>query len=277
MGIGFHTWQVKLKGYLMKKGLWGVVKPMGEGETVQTRANTTQFQAKDEQALGIIITSLDDNFVHYLDECTTAFNAWQTLERLFGAKAKHSKISLKMQLYGLIMGQDEDLSSLINRLKSICTQLVYIQSPVEEEDQIAVLLKALPQEYDQIVTVLKEKDPIPSLESVINSLQEEDKKINKGDKASTSNGVYAVTTSKKGRCIHCKKTNHASKDCFSIKPCTKCGKTGHPPFRCFNNNEGRTSNDRGKAKINLVKEEDEDNPEASSSNGHAYFTYDDVY
>ena len=59
----------------MKKGLWGVVKPMGKGETVQTHANTTQFQAKDEQALGIIITSLDDNFVHYLDESTTAFNA----------------------------------------------------------------------------------------------------------------------------------------------------------------------------------------------------------
>ena len=56
------------------------------------------------------------------------------------------------------MEGNEDISSLINRLKSICTQLVYIQSPVDEEDQLAVLLKALPKELDQIVTVLKERN-----------------------------------------------------------------------------------------------------------------------
>ena len=68
------------------------------------------------------------------------------------------------------MESSEDISSLINRLKNICTQLVYIQSPVDKEDQLAVLLKALPKEFDQIVTVLKEREPIPTLESVINSL-----------------------------------------------------------------------------------------------------------
>ena len=51
----------------------------------------------------------------------------------------------------------------MNRLMSTCTQLRYIQINVEEEDKIAVLLKALPKEYIQIVTILKEKEPIPSL------------------------------------------------------------------------------------------------------------------
>ena len=176
-GIGFHTWQVKLRGYLMRKGLWSVVKPLSDGETKQTRAQTSHFSSMDEQALGIIITSLDDSHVHYVDEATTALDAWETLERLFGAKAKHSRISLKMQLYGLTMEDNEDLASLINRLKSISTQLVYIQAPVPDEDKIAVLLKALPSSYSQIVTVLKETEPIPSLESVINSLQEEEKKV----------------------------------------------------------------------------------------------------
>ena len=38
-----------------------------------------------------------------IDECKTALEAWLTLERLFGAKAKHSKISLKMQLYASVL------------------------------------------------------------------------------------------------------------------------------------------------------------------------------
>ena len=153
-GQGFHTWQVKLKGYLMKKNLWSVVKPMAQGENPTTRAAQAQFTQRDKQALGVIITGLDDSHVHYIDDAATAHDAWETLEKMFGAKAKHSKISLKMQMYGLKLEDNEDLSSLINRLKSINTQLVYVGAPLEEEeDRVAILLKALPIEYDQIVTM----------------------------------------------------------------------------------------------------------------------------
>ena len=131
---------------------------------------------RDEQVLGIIITALDDSYIHYIDEARTSYEAWILLERSFGAKAKHSKIALKMQLYGLTLEANEDLAGLINRLKSIVTQLVYIDCQVDEEDKVAVLLKALPASYDNIVTMLKEKEPIPSLQDVINSLQVEEKK-----------------------------------------------------------------------------------------------------
>ena len=60
---------------------------------------------------------------------------------------------------------------------STCTLLSYIECHVEEEDKIAVLLKTLPKDFDQIVTVLKENESTSSLESVINSLQEVDGKL----------------------------------------------------------------------------------------------------
>ena len=49
-GNGFHTWQSKPKGYLMKKNLWGVVKPLSENERMETRSSMAKFQEKDEQA-----------------------------------------------------------------------------------------------------------------------------------------------------------------------------------------------------------------------------------
>ena len=136
-----------------------------------------KFQEKDEQAYGILLTSLDDNYIHYLDECNSALQALNILERHFGAKAKRSKIALKMQLYGLIMNDNEDLATLVNRLKSIATQLTYIKVSIEEEDLVAILLKAVPNEpYGKIVMVLKEKDPTPSLEDIINLLQDNKQK-----------------------------------------------------------------------------------------------------
>lgn len=158
----------------MKKGLWSIITTEGGGNlTAQQQREYTQ---KDEKALGILLTSVADDIVHHLDQATSAKIAWDTLERTFGAKGKHSKISLKMQLYSLTMHENETLSSVVNRLKSICTQLSYIQCNIDEDDKIAILLKSLPIQYEHIVTVLKEKEPIPSLESIINSLQEEESK-----------------------------------------------------------------------------------------------------
>ena len=173
-GEGFHTWQTKVKGYLMKKNLWSIVKPNPAGEEgTSTRTSTAQTRDRDEQALGIIITSLDDAYIHYIDDASTAQQEWGILEYMFGAKGKRSKIGLKMQLYKLTLHQSEDIASLINRLQSIITQLVYIQAPVDEEDKVAVLLNVLPEAYNQIVTILQEKEPAPKLEDAINSIQEE--------------------------------------------------------------------------------------------------------
>ena len=190
-GVGFHTWQTKIKGYLMKKLLWAVINPPEEMEIIHFRAATAQLRDKDEQALGIIITALDDAYILYIDDAHTSKEAWELLEKMFGAKGKHSRIGLKMELYKLILLEKEDISSLINRLKSIITQLVYIKVQVDDEDKVAILLSALPDYYSQLVTILKEKEPDPQLKEVINSIQDEAKKINKlkgkhDNKASTS-------------------------------------------------------------------------------------------
>ena len=92
-GVAFHMWQVKV----MKKGLWSVVKPEGEVESTSTiRGKSNAFASQDENSLGILLTSLANDIVHYLDEATSSQNAEDIVETTFGAKSKHSKIFLKM-------------------------------------------------------------------------------------------------------------------------------------------------------------------------------------
>lgn len=266
-GVGFHTWQVKLKGYLMKKGLWSIITTEGGGNlTAQQQREYTQ---KDEKALGILLTSVADDIVHHLDQATSAKIAWDTLERTFGAKGKHSKISLKMQLYSLTMHDNETLSSIVNRLKSICTQLAYIQCNIDEDDKIAILLKSLPIQFEHIVTVLKEKEPIPSLESIIHSLQEEESKHTHTNEAPISQALYVSNSKNFKACKHCGKTNHASPNCFKIKKCVKCGKVGHPPQFCpKEGNGGSNGGSSSKGRHIHYSRSDDDDDSDENHNGH---------
>ena len=76
-GVGFPTWQVKVKGYLMKKGLWSVVKLEGEIETntIKTRGDSSAFSSRGKKALGILLTSVANDIAHYLDEATSSRHA----------------------------------------------------------------------------------------------------------------------------------------------------------------------------------------------------------
>ena len=64
----------------MKKGLWGVVKPLGEEDTIPLGGQqASQFAQNDEKALGIIITSLGDDFLHFLEDPKSATReAWES-------------------------------------------------------------------------------------------------------------------------------------------------------------------------------------------------------
>ena len=179
-----------------------------------------------------------------------------------------SKTTLKMQLYDLTMQPNEDIACLVNKLKSIATQLSYVKSNIDEEDLVAILLKAVPEDpFEQIVTVLKEKDPSPSLEDVINSLQDHERKKEPKKK---ENGTYIISNAKM-KCTGCGKTNHATHECFHLYPCSICGKKGHPASRCYQRKDATKSKDKGKGKVNLM----EDN-EVEEVFDHIFFV-DEVY
>ena len=55
-GYGFHTWQVKLKEYLMEKGLWGIITTK-VGKNL-TAAQQRERNLRDEKALGILFNIL---------------------------------------------------------------------------------------------------------------------------------------------------------------------------------------------------------------------------
>lgn len=243
-GANFHTWQTKVKFVLMRKGLWGIVN--GKEKIPNTREEKAIWMSKDEKALAIIALGLSDTYIHHIDGRESSHEAWNTLDTLFGAQAKNSKISLLIKFFELNMNIDESLPTHLNYMKSILTQLAGIKKVIEEDVIIAVLLKSLPQEgYSNIVTTLTNL-PAPKLVDIEASLLDEYNKLKKrqifSEEAFYSKGGYKSKA--KG---HFK--GNFQKD-LSKRSCSFCGKNNHEEKDCFHRNKAQ--------KAFLADEADED-------------------
>ena len=99
--------------------------------------------------------------VHHIDGCDIAFDAWEHLESVFGAQARCFKYSLLIKFFTLTLQKGDALSSHLNSMKSLLTQLASIKINLDEDIVIAVLLKSLTDEhYSNVITTLTKFLPL---------------------------------------------------------------------------------------------------------------------
>ncbi|MCO5594629.1 hypothetical protein L7F22_048662 [Adiantum nelumboides] len=151
----------------------------GGSATTSTLTNDQALYAnkdveEDERAQAIIALNLGKGFIHHVAIKATAKDMWDELLKLYGATGKHSKIALKMKFFCLEMKPDDNLSTFISDMKSIMTQLAFIDAKVNPDDAIAILLKSMPLEFDALVTTLTHL-PDPTWESCEAALLEDEK------------------------------------------------------------------------------------------------------
>ena len=151
----------------MREGLFGIAKGIEE-KPEGSGARALAWDERDGKAFGTIALALDHDYIHYIYERTTSKEAWELLDKQFGAHANHSKMSLYIEFFKL--KQDgKDVSIHINQLKNLMSQLASIKLPVKEDVATAVLLASLDENYDNLVTTLTNLPDI-TLEEAILSL-----------------------------------------------------------------------------------------------------------
>ena len=147
---------------------------------------------------------------------------------MFGASGKNAKINRKLHLFKLSMNPGGDFPIHLNSFKSLLGQLASIKAPVDPDDSIALLLKSLPEEYEQLVTTLLNM-PSLNLNDVESSLMDEyNNKKDKNPLESLDSAYYSKFKTKAGNrnrdykaCGFCGKTNHKEEDCFHRKKAQK--------------------------------------------------------
>lgn len=224
-GANFYTWQTRFKFVLQNKELWKLIITNDE-KIPTTREAKALWELSDTKALAIIDLALGDEYLHHISNITTSKLAWEIFDKLFGALGKNSKINLKLQLFKLNMPPGGDFLVHLNTFNGLLSQLASIHAPVDKDDCIALLLKSLPDEYDNIVTTLLNM-PALKINDVQSSLMDEYTKkkgtvleVFSHDNAYFSKSKYKNKAGNKYNkqikkvCNFCGKDNHVEEECF---------------------------------------------------------------
>lgn len=210
----YATWKSRMKFLLIAKGLWAAVS----SESVDSD--------KDQRALAQIGLHVKEHHLAALERCTTAKEAWNSLEATYQAKSNARKRQLRKELTQLKMGPTEPLSKYVARAKEIQNQLRATGYEVADQEVAWALLAGLPPAYDTVVTVLETStDKDMSLDDILPKLMSVEQRMRTAELGAS--GEAALTARRKNG-FGVKRYERP----VEMRTCYKCGKPGHIAKNC---------------------------------------------
>ncbi|KAI9170486.1 hypothetical protein LWI28_028783 [Acer negundo] len=108
------------------------------------------WEQQDQILLCWLLSSINQELLPQLVECTTACEAWYTVERLFTSQSRANVMQLKLQLQTLKKSGSTMTEYLIEK-KNIMDSLAYSGYILSEDDKIMYILGGLGADYDSFV------------------------------------------------------------------------------------------------------------------------------
>uniref|UniRef100_A0A2N9H011 Reverse transcriptase Ty1/copia-type domain-containing protein n=1 Tax=Fagus sylvatica TaxID=28930 RepID=A0A2N9H011_FAGSY len=124
-----------------------------------------EFQSwiiQDQMILSTLISSLSENVLAYVVQCTTSREVWLTLERMFTAHSWARVMNIHYQLSTLKKG-DSSIANYFHKFIGLIATLAAINKPLTEEEQISFLLAGLGSEFESFVTTVQMRTDLLSM------------------------------------------------------------------------------------------------------------------
>lgn len=197
----FHIWQYQMKALLITKGIG--------------KALDEKDHKDSEKAQAIMSLCVSKEYVTVVASCSSAHEAWKTLNEMHEGQTMARRLSLRKQLSKLTKKKDENILEYIMRAKEICSDLKAIDGSVTETQLIDAVLDGLPEEYATTVNVLATLGETSMLKIQNHLLQAEN---NISEKEENSEQVALLTKNQRARkfCDHCQKPGHTKETCWKI-------------------------------------------------------------
>lgn len=203
----FATWKFSMKTYLEHEDLWCCV---------ERHDNVPVDSKKDVKAKAKLILLLDpQNYVH-VQECTTAKQVWECLQKAFDDNGLTRRVGLLKDLINTTLETSNSIEDYVSRIMNTAHKLRNIGFDVNDEWLGTLMLAGLPDEYKPMIMGLESSGIKISADSVKSKLIQE---------VSTSKSAAFYTNSKKyiknnqsfkpkgPRCYNCNKSGHFAKFC----------------------------------------------------------------
>ena len=123
----------------------------------------------------------------------TARDIWLRIKNQFRNNKEARALQLDHDLRTTEIG-DKSVHDYCQKLKSIFDLLENLDAPVADRTLVMYLLNGLNEKYDNIINVIKHKDPFPSFDNAKSMLLNEETRLKRGTKAPVSNNTPSSST-----------------------------------------------------------------------------------
>lgn len=206
-GTNYAQWKFKVKLFLIHKSCWNAVETTDDSEPSENDI---------QKALAIIGLSVADNQIVHIQDCKTAKEAWRNLSNVYEDAVTASKIVLQDKLMTTTLESGGSVQEHISSMRSIVSQLAAIGVEIKDEQYIIILLRSLPNDYDQLVVTLENINNLKIGDIHARLMREEARKNTNQTGMNTTTALQSNISnerklSRNNKCFYCDKPGHRIK------------------------------------------------------------------
>ncbi|UYV79912.1 hypothetical protein LAZ67_18001028, partial [Cordylochernes scorpioides] len=218
----YRSWKYNTKMMLIERELWKYVTEPAPDE----EASRTIFNMKQEKALAMIALTISPSQQIHIMDCTTAQEAWDTLEQVYEPKSRSRILQLNKQFISIRFEEQETMTNYLGSLKICSDHLREAGAKMQDQNLAYSMLAGLPESYDGIIMTFSNVEDKEFTSSKVKHvlLAEYERRMARRVNNTNEALQFGTMTRKEDK----KKKNFT---------CYKCGKEGHIARSC-----------RGKAK-----------------------------
>jgi len=241
----YNAWRFRIIRILKEKGLLSAI------EDTDTPASTS----KDDQAFTIITLNIKDSQIPYIQDATTAKEAWTALREVHQGIGMNGRMVLMQRLWGLRMSEGDDMAQHLNLFRELSNQLQSLSEDgkgMEDTELVTILTLSLPESYEPLVMALQSRSDTITFDIMAGRLLQESGRRqinqttnsvrNRGDTQQTAFTAQRPTIPRSQRGRGGYTFNGKGRGGFGSKnrsqvlqgtKCHYCGKTGHWKRDCY--------------------------------------------
>ncbi|UYV82668.1 hypothetical protein LAZ67_22000457, partial [Cordylochernes scorpioides] len=237
-GTNYPIWALKVGALLRGKKLFKCVISDPEPD-IKDEVAWQIWSEKNDEAFGIIVTTLSDEQARmFLDE-TKAKKVWDELKKIYTGNLEDKIIDIGLELKNIKMKNNESINEYMARAQNIASQSSSLGHQISQRELAFHIVRGIHPRLEKIAVVLRTRREL-TLDEIRQSLREEENRINSKMNGSHSDENEQAYRSKDRR-------NHYQQN--RQKECFVCHKKGHLAKDCWFKNK-RTQEQHGKRNAN---------------------------
>ena len=176
-----------------------ILRILKEKELHLALEDSTVSSTKDDQAFTIITLNIKDSQIPYIQNATTAKEAWTALKDVHHGIGTNGRMILMQRLWGLKMSEGQDMAEHLNQFRELANQLRSLSSEdkeVDDSELVTILTLSLPASYELLVMALQSRTDLITFDIMAGRLLQESARRHVGQVTHKGHQTSTVTASR---------------------------------------------------------------------------------